>query len=224
MRACVLLLLIAGCAEAGTAKPTASAASPDEALSVPEFVRTAAPEPSAAADAPTTGATSAEAMPAQPSPTASSDGVAPSASAEDVAPSASGALDEAEEVAEASPRPKSDAPLPDVEVKNVGLHVGGGPNDKVTKAPIREAVKPHYDAMRACYSKAISPKKADTFGVDIRIPGEGGAAKISKPRTALKGDGLVECMVEAFEQVEFKKPPKGVPMTVSFSVEFRRKK
>ncbi|MBM4358840.1 MAG: hypothetical protein FJ096_12115 [Deltaproteobacteria bacterium] len=207
MRAAVLMLLLAGCAKSGAAKPNASAAAPDTTVSVPSFVRAA----SAA-----TGEPASSAAPA-PSVVALAESAAPLASA-------SGAPSVAVPDVDAPPAPKSDGVLPDVEVKNVGLHIGGGPNDNVTKRPIREAVKLHFDGFRACYAKAISPKKADTFGVDLRIPGEGGVAKVSKPRTAMKGDGLVECMVEEFEKVEFSKPPKGVPMTVSFSVEFRKKK
>jgi hypothetical protein len=202
MRASLLVLLLVGCAETGAVKPNASANSPEATVTVPSFARTAAATAEPASSAAPVGSV-AEALPS------ASASAGPTVAVPDVG---------------APPAAKPDAVLPDVEVKNVGLHIGGGPNDNVTKRPIREAVKLHFDDFRACYAKAISPKKADTFGVDIRIPGEGGTAKISKPRTAMKGDGLVECMVEAFERVEFQKPPKGAPMTVSFSIEFRAKK
>jgi pyruvate/2-oxoglutarate dehydrogenase complex dihydrolipoamide acyltransferase (E2) component len=192
MRAFVLLVLLAGCAETGAAKPQASAASPEATVSAPQFSRTATP---AATAAPTATASAA--------PTAE-----PTVAVPDVKP---------------PEPPKPPPPLPDVEVKNVGMHIGGGPNDNVTKRPIREAVKLHFDDLRECYAKALSPKDKETFGVDIRIPGDGGKAKITKPRTAMKGEGIVECMVGVFETVEFSRPPKGNPMTVSFSVEFTKK-
>ena len=206
MRAAVLMLLLVGCAESGTAKPNASAAAPETTVSVPSFVRAA---PATSAEAASSAAPAASVATAGSAAPVASGSASPSIAVPDV---------------EAPAPPKSDGVLPDVEVKNVGLHIGGGPNDNVTKRPIREAVKLHFDGFRASYAKALSPKKAETFGVDLRIPGEGGVAKVSKPRTAMKGDGLVECMVEEFEKVEFSKPPKGVPMTVSFSVEFRKKK
>ena len=195
MRAFLVFLLVAGCAETGASK----AASPEAMVSAPTFSRTASPS----ADASGAPASSA-AVPASSSAASAE----PTVAVPDVRP---------------PEPPKAPEPLPDVEVHNVGMHIGGGPNDNVTKRPIRDAVKPHFDAMRACYAKAISPKKAETFGVDLRIPGEGGLAKITKPRTAMKGEGLSECMVAAFEKVEFQKPPKGLPMTVSFSVEFKKK-
>lgn len=194
MRAFVLLVLLVGCAETGAAKPQASAASPEATVSVPQFARTATP-----ASAPLPSATAA----ATAAPSA-----APTVAVPDVA---------------APEPPKPPAPLPDVEVKNVGLHIGGGPNDNVTKRPIREAVKLYFDDLRECYAKALSPKDKETFGVDIRIPGDGGKAKITKPRTAMKGEGLEACLVGVFETVEFSRPPKGMPMTVSFSVEFAKK-
>ena len=196
MRACLLFVLLAGCADSGASK----ALSPDATVSAPTFSRTGSvPSAVAPAAAPTASAVT---------PPSASAGAEPTVAVPDVPP------------LEPSKPP---APLPDVEVRNVGMHVGGGPNDNATKRPIRDAVKPHFDAMRACYAKALSPKKAETFGVDIRIPGDGGLAKISKPRTAMKGEGLAGCMVEAFEKVEFQRPRKGLPMTVSFSVEFRKK-
>ena len=195
MRAYVLLVLLAGCAETGASKPQASAASPEATVSVPQFSRTAAPSAS-----PVPSATAS----ASAAPTSE-----PTVAVPDVKP---------------PEPPKPPPPLPDVEVKNVGLHIGGGPNDNVTKRPIREAVKLHFDDLRECYARALSPKDKETFGVDIRIPGDGGKARITKPRTAMKGEGIVECMVGVFESVEFSRPPKGAPMTVSFSVEFRKKK
>ncbi len=104
------------------------------------------------------------------------------------------------------------------------MHIGGDPNKAATKRPIRNAVKEHYDAMRACYAKAVEPGKSETFGVDIRIGREGGGAKISHPRTGLKGEGVVDCLVKAFEAVQFPVPPKRVPTVVSFSIRFSKKK
>jgi hypothetical protein len=198
-RALVAMILVSACAEGGTTRPQASALSPDGSARVPPFARAGA-----ASSEPAPSSTAAASDPSA----ATSSSAEPTVAVPDVS---------------APPPAKPPEPLPDVEVKNVGMHIGGGPNDNETKRPIREAVKPHYDALRACYAKAVKPGKADTFGVDIRIPGEGGIAKISKPRTPMKGDGLLECMVAVFEKVEFTKPAKGVPMTVSFSVEFKRK-
>jgi hypothetical protein len=107
-------------------------------------------------------------------------------------------------------------------VKNIGMHIGGGPNTRAAKTPIREAVRPHYDALRACYKKAHRPRDKATYGVDIRIPADGGRARISNPRTSLRGTGLRGCMLRVFTKVEFPKPPRDTAIVVSYSVRFTR--
>jgi len=119
------------------------------------------------------------------------------------------------------------AKLPNVEVKNIGMHIGGGPNDAKTKGPIRAAVKRHYDELRACYAMATNPRDKETFGVDMLVPLKGGPAKISNPRTGLEGRGVKKCMVKVFRRVVFTadKSARGWPhRMVSFSVRFRKKK
>ncbi len=123
----------------------------------------------------------------------------------------------AEPAASAVPEPVE--PLPDVEVKNIGMHIGGGPNDRETKQPIAESVKPHFDALRACWKHVAEPGKPGDFGVDLLIPHDGGKASVSNPRSALKGDGFEACVVGVFEAIDFKKPKTGKTM-VSYSIRF----
>lgn len=118
-----------------------------------------------------------------------------------------------------SAAPELVEPLPDVEVKNIGMHIGGGPNDQVTKQPIAESVKPHFDALRACWKHVAEPGKPGDFGVDLLIPHDGGKASVSNPRSALKGDGFDTCVVGVFEAIDFKKPKTGKTM-VSYSIRF----
>src|SRR5581483_4253405 len=72
--------------------------------------------------------------------------------------------------------------LPRVRVKNIGLHIGGGPNDAATKAPFLRQVESHFDAFRRCYGLVESPSARGTFGIDLLISKEGGAAVTSNPR------------------------------------------
>src|SRR5688572_15723939 len=68
----------------------------------------------------------------------------------------------------AAPPPPADAPVPDVEVKNVGMHIGGEANTAEQKKPIREAVAAHYDAMRRCWaSEGEDAARTITFGIDM---------------------------------------------------------
>jgi hypothetical protein len=111
------------------------------------------------------------------------------------------------------------APLPDVKVANIGMHIGGGPNDAPTKAPIKLSVEPHFDEFRRCFALVEDPKKGGDFGIDLRIEKDGGKAKVTKPRTALKGEGFTPCMVGVFEKIDFRKP-KGGATVVSYSLRF----
>lgn len=110
-------------------------------------------------------------------------------------------------------------PLPDVKVSNIGMHIGGGPNDAPTKEPIRRSVEPHFDQFRACFAQLEDKDKGGDLGVDLRIERGGGKAKVGHPRTALKGKGFETCVVREFEAIDFL-PPKGGTTTVSYSLRF----
>jgi hypothetical protein len=106
-----------------------------------------------------------------------------------------------------------------VKVINIGMHIGGGPNDSATKDPIKRSVEPHFDAFRACFAKLEDPTKGGDFGLDLLIEREGGKARTSHPRTALKGKPFEECVVQVFDSIEFLKPKTGKTM-VSYSLRF----
>jgi hypothetical protein len=106
-----------------------------------------------------------------------------------------------------------------VRVINIGMHIGGGPNDSATKAPIRASVEPHFDEFRRCSALVDDAKRNGDFGVDLRIPRDGGQAEVRTPRTALGGPEFARCMVEAFARIHFKKPLGG-DTVVSYSLRF----
>jgi hypothetical protein len=118
--------------------------------------------------------------------------------------------------------PEEQADLPNVTVKNIGMHIGGGPHTGTAKRPIRDAVKPHYDDLLRCYAKAHRPRDKATYGIDLRIPADGGKARVSNPRTSLRGAGLRDCMQDVFKKVVFPTPPRDRTTVVSFSVRFTR--
>ena len=154
-RAASVLLLVALAASACSTK---AATSPADGAAVPSA---ASPPPAvvAAAAPPPPVEASAAVPPAEASAAAASTG-APSGSA---AP---------------------EAPMPAVKVANIGMHIGGGPNDDVTKDPIRRSVQPHFDEFRRCFGQIEEAKKGD-FGVDLKIGAAGGKAEVSHPRTSL---------------------------------------
>ena len=157
--------------------------------------------------------------------------IAASASAPVAAPAASSAaLPPAEPAAIASAAPPAsasaappgapEAPLPNVKVANIGMHIGGGPNDAVTKEPIHKSVIPHYDEFRRCYGLLEDQKKGGTFGIDLLIDKAGGKPRsVTKPRSPMKGHEFSECMVHVYEQIDFQKP-KGGTTKVSYSLRF----
>jgi hypothetical protein len=110
-------------------------------------------------------------------------------------------------------------PLPELKVENIGLHVGGGPNDAETKAPFQRAVAERFPAFLDCYRKNEDPAKGGRFGVDLHIARAGGHPRLEQPRTAMHGPEFRACVSAAFESVEFDKPKRG-PTTVSYALLF----
>lgn len=187
-------VVLIGCQQASLAPSPSSAGVPDGSASVPAFERQ---EPST----PPVANTAAEAdAPAAPDDAAAT-------------PTA---------VATAEPEAPP-APLPDVEVRNVGMHIGGEDNTADQKRPIRAAISKHNDDMRRCYAKADDPPNKTTFGVDIRISGKGGTPKVSNPRHGMRGEGVTDCMLAVFSSVDFPKQPGGRARMVSYSVQFKKK-
>jgi hypothetical protein len=115
--------------------------------------------------------------------------------------------------------PSSPHPLRAVAVENIGIHIGGGPNDAETKAPIAQSVVPHFDELGACWAKADDPSRGGTFGVDLLVPAGGGHAIVSHPRTALGGDVFRGCVLGVLEGVDFAKP-RGGRTTASYALRF----
>jgi hypothetical protein len=113
--------------------------------------------------------------------------------------------------------------LPAVVVKNIGMHIGGGPNDDATKAPIKRSVQPHFDAFRACFAKVVDPSKGGDVSVDLRIDKAGGKAELRKFKSALEGEGFEACVREVFAAIDFEKPKTGTTV-VSYSLKFTPEK
>ncbi|HEX4336140.1 MAG TPA: hypothetical protein VH062_09520 [Polyangiaceae bacterium] len=99
--------------------------------------------------------------------------------------------------------------VPHVRVRNIGLHIGGGPNDAVTKGPFLRQLAAQFDAFKLCYGQVETPAAHGTFGVDLLVPKDGGHAELSNPRTSMKGDAFRDCVVEAFKAVAFDRPKRG---------------
>lgn len=125
--------------------------------------------------------------------------------------------------APSSPPPAADPvipqALPAVVVKNIGLHVGGGPNDAATKAPFLRAVERRFDDFRRCYGLVEKKDARGTFGIDLLVPREGGHAASSNSRTALGGPAFRDCVAHVFETVDFERP-RGGATRLSYALSF----
>jgi hypothetical protein len=104
-------------------------------------------------------------------------------------------------------------------VKNIGMHIGGGPNDAYTKEPIAKSVAPHFDELRRCFAQASDLKKGGDYSIDLLIDRKGGKAEVKKHRTTIEGEGFSPCVVSVFEAIEFL-PPRKLTTMVSYSVRF----
>jgi hypothetical protein len=110
---------------------------------------------------------------------------------------------------------------PKVKVVTIGMHVGGGPYDEITKEPIKRSVEPHFAELARCWKYVPKPRQADA-GVDLLIEAGGGRAKVSNPRSTIEGEGFKPCVIAFFESIDFAKPRNGRTM-VSYSVRFSPK-
>ena len=109
--------------------------------------------------------------------------------------------------------------LPELKVENIGLHIGGGPNDAETKAPFLQAVAERFPSFMDCYRQSEDPAQGGRFGIDLHIGRNGGRARLEQPRTALRGPEFRACLSNVFAAVEFQRPKRG-PTTLSYSLRF----
>ena len=109
--------------------------------------------------------------------------------------------------------------LPEVTVRNVGLHIGGGTNDAASKEPFQRAIAARFEAFLTCYRQVGEPEKGGVFGVDLFIKREGGEPEVRQPRTSMQGEAFRECVTGVFESVVFDRPAKG-PTIISYSLKF----
>ncbi len=103
------------------------------------------------------------------------------------------------------------------------MHIGGGPNDAETKAPIKRSVAPHFDALRGCFARASEPMRAGDVSIDLHIPRAGGRAAVKKLKSGVEGEGFADCVRAIFEKIDFERPKTGETV-VSYSLRFAPKK
>ena len=114
-----------------------------------------------------------------------------------------------------TPAPSAALTPPRVDVKNIGLHVGGGSNDAKSKAPFQKAIAQNFDAIAECYGQLT---KGGTIGLDLHIPAEGGHPEVRDIRTALGGPEFRACVTDVFQlEIAFEPPARGATV-ISYSL------
>lgn len=120
----------------------------------------------------------------------------------------------------AEPSRSGDAPEPAVRIANIGLHIGGGPNDEESRRRIQERIEPHFGEFRRCYTHIAESRRRGSFGVDLRVGSRGGKGRVTESRTKLPDPAFHRCVVEVFERIELPPPPSGLPTVISYSLLF----
>jgi hypothetical protein len=192
--ACVAVLVlsaVAACASCPEPAPMTAAAAPARAVPAAPVV----------AGAPSQEAQSQPPAPAEPSAAAAA------------AASPTAALAEPPQAAAAAVEP------PQVRVRTIGLHIGGGPNDDAARAPYRSAVEARFSELVQCHPLLEAAARDGSFGVDLKVPAAGGRPEVQQPRTALRGERFRACVLDVFRSIEFPRPEKGATM-ISYSVRF----
>lgn len=160
------------------------------------------PQPAASASALVVTAPSASAV-----PSASASAVA--SAAPSAAPAESASVDAGDE-----------GPLPSVKITNIGMHIGGGPNDAYTKEPIAKSIEPHFDEMRRCWPRVYDTKRGGDVSTDLLIPQAGGKAQVTHMQASMKGERFDECLKQVFESIDFLPPKSPGPRKVSYALRF----
>jgi hypothetical protein len=205
-----LLTLTEACGAGSTGGPAASQPAPLKSAAPSQ------PAPLASAAAPLE-ATSRSVAPLPERPEAAPSQAAPSVVA--LAATGGATTERRDETSPAAGPATAEAPAPRGTVAYIGLHIGGGPNDKATKAPFERAIAKHFAELAECYAHLEKRGATGTFGIDLLVPATGGRATSSNARTALPGAAFRDCAVHVFETVDFDKPKLGATK-LSYAVRF----
>lgn len=109
------------------------------------------------------------------------------------------------------------AAAPAVDVRSIGMHIGGGPNDDATKAPFLTAIAASHGEVARCWA-TLGKRVTVDFGVDFLVPAKGGLAKVDRPRSTVPDAAFVKCATAAFSSVTFAPTKSGLATKVSTSV------
>jgi hypothetical protein len=106
-----------------------------------------------------------------------------------------------------------------VNLKSIGLHVGGGPNDDATRKPLLALLELSFPELQRCAEQLSPlPTQQTSFGIDLYIGSKGGHAEARQLRTRLGPEAFRVCVKQALTVLNFPAPPK--PRVIIYSVGF----
>jgi hypothetical protein len=106
-----------------------------------------------------------------------------------------------------------------VNLKTIGLHVGGGPNDDATRKPLLALLELSFPDLQRCAEQLSPlPTQLTSFGIDLYIGAQGGHAEARQIRTRLGPEAFRVCVKQALTALRFPAPPQ--PRVISYSVGF----
>lgn len=114
--------------------------------------------------------------------------------------------------------PDRSRPLPEIRVRHVGMHIGGGRNTSEEKRPFFQAIEKNTQDLLLCYRLVDRPERGGTFGADLYVKTRGGNPEVRRMRQKLGGQEFAECMKEALQALHF--PAVERPTMVSYSLRF----
>lgn len=124
---------------------------------------------------------------------------------------------------EAEPEPEPEPAVadddPSLEVKTIGLHVGGGPNDTQTRQRYVGIIEGKLSEFKKCHVLTLDTNKKASFGVDLLVSKKGGRPTVKDYRTSLKGRDFQACVLGTFGQIRFPEMPR--PTVISYSFIFK---
>lgn len=115
-------------------------------------------------------------------------------------------------------RPDPSRSLPEISVRHIGMHVGGGTNTAEEKKPLLTALERKNTELLGCYKFVSRPLAGGTFGADLYVKSAGGRPEVRATRQKLGDEGFDGCMRQVLGSVEF--PRLERPTVVSYSLRF----
>lgn len=108
--------------------------------------------------------------------------------------------------------------LPEISIRHIGMHIGGGTNTPEEKKPFLGALEANETPLLGCYRFVDKPLSGGTFGADLFVEKAGGHPVVRGTRHKLGGEEFDACMRRALGGVKF--PVIERPTVLSYSLRF----